>query len=121
MIVCDGLASEDPAKAEAFNAMVERRRDRSTVEFRTLSYLRNLFEAARLGDPKVDGSMFPTSRPTATRARFRQTVTSAGLLAMIEATVEGDSRRALDARTHQVRLPLGGAHSGQARLTSGDF
>jgi hypothetical protein len=32
---------EEPAKAEAFNAM-ERRRDPSTVEFRTLPYLRRL-------------------------------------------------------------------------------
>ena len=41
VVVCDGLASEEPAKAEAFNAM-ERRRDPSTVEFRTLPYLRRL-------------------------------------------------------------------------------
>jgi ubiquinone/menaquinone biosynthesis C-methylase UbiE len=49
VVVCDGLASEQPAKAEAFNAM-ERRRDPSTVEFRTLTYLRRLFEAAGGGD-----------------------------------------------------------------------
>ena len=52
VVVCDGLASEEPAKAEAFNAM-ERRRDPSTVEFRTLTYLRRLFEAAGLGEAKV--------------------------------------------------------------------
>jgi len=35
VVLCDGLASDDPEKAQAFNAM-ERRRDPSTVEFRTL-------------------------------------------------------------------------------------
>jgi hypothetical protein len=52
VVVCDGLAPEEPAKAEAFNAM-ERRRDPSTVEFRTLPYLRRLFQAAGLGEPEV--------------------------------------------------------------------
>ena len=77
VVVCDGLASEEPAKAEAFNAM-ERRRDPSTVEFRTLPYLRRLFEAAGLGDPWYSGSTFPISRPTLSRARFRLTTTALG-------------------------------------------
>jgi SAM-dependent methyltransferase len=77
VVVCDGLASEELAKAEAFNAM-ERRRDPSTVEFRTLPYLRRLFEAAGLGAPRCSGSTFPISRPTSSRARFRLTTTALG-------------------------------------------
>ena len=41
VMVCDGIASTDPAKAAAFNAM-ERWRDPSTVEFRQLEQLRGL-------------------------------------------------------------------------------
>ena len=42
IVLCDAVASDDPAKAAAFNAM-ERLRDPSTVEFRTLGFLRGLF------------------------------------------------------------------------------
>jgi SAM-dependent methyltransferase len=89
VVVCDGLASDDPAKAEAFNAM-ERRRDPSTVEFRTLPYLRRLFEAARLGDPHVQRfDLFYLASDLVARS-FPVNGDRAGLLAMIEATVEGD-------------------------------
>jgi ubiquinone/menaquinone biosynthesis C-methylase UbiE len=74
VVVCDGLASEEPAKADAFNAM-ERRRDPSTVEFRTLPYLR--FDLSYLASDLVARS-FPANDDRA------------GLLAMIESTVEGD-------------------------------
>jgi ubiquinone/menaquinone biosynthesis C-methylase UbiE len=95
VVVCDGLASEEPAKAKAFNAM-ERRRDPSTVEFRTLPYLRRLFEAAGLGDPQVQRfdlsylasdlvarSTIPTCRFPASGSRtrrhaFRLTTTALG-------------------------------------------
>jgi ubiquinone/menaquinone biosynthesis C-methylase UbiE len=50
VVVCDGLASEEPAKAEAFNAM-ERRRDPSTVEFRTLPYLASSLRGCRSRRP----------------------------------------------------------------------
>lgn len=43
--LCDAVAANDPAKASAFNAM-ERHRDPSTVAFRPLSYLIDLFPAA---------------------------------------------------------------------------
>ena len=78
IVVCDGLASNESAKAEAFNAM-ERRRDPSTVEFRTLLYLRRLFEAAGLGDPQVQRFNVPfLSRLTSSPARFRLTTTAPG-------------------------------------------
>ncbi len=38
IVLCDAVASDDPAKAAAFNAM-ERHRDPSTVEFRPLGFL----------------------------------------------------------------------------------
>ena len=44
IVLCDAFASDDPAKAAAFNAM-ERLRDPSTVEFRPLAFLRGLFAA----------------------------------------------------------------------------
>jgi hypothetical protein len=47
IVLCDAFASDDPVKATAFNVM-ERHRDPSTVEFRTLSFLRALFAEARL-------------------------------------------------------------------------
>ena len=50
IVLCDGLASDDPAKAAAFNRM-ELHRDPSTVEFRTLGYLVGLFAAAGLPPP----------------------------------------------------------------------
>jgi len=50
LLVCDGVASNDADKALAFNTM-ERHRDPSTVEFRTLTYLRELFRGAGLPPP----------------------------------------------------------------------
>jgi ubiquinone/menaquinone biosynthesis C-methylase UbiE len=50
IVLCDGMASDDPTKAEAFNRM-ELLRDPSTVEFRTLDYLKALFANAGLPPP----------------------------------------------------------------------
>jgi hypothetical protein len=58
VVLCDGLASDDPEKAQAFNVM-ERWRDPSTVEFRTLDYLRRLFVELELGEPCV--ATFPSA------------------------------------------------------------
>lgn len=89
VVVCDGLASEDAAKAEAFNAM-ERRRDPSTVEFRTLPYLRGLFEAAGLGDPQAQRFDVSYLASDLVARSFPVDKDRAGLLAMIESTVAGD-------------------------------
>jgi len=89
VVLCDGLASEEPDKAEAFNAM-ERRRDPSTVEFRTLPYLRGLFEAAGLGDPQVQRFDVSYLASDLVARSFPVDNDRAGLLAMIEATVAGD-------------------------------
>ncbi len=45
VVLCDGVASDDPAKAGAFNRM-ERHRDPSTVEFRPLAFHLSLFAGA---------------------------------------------------------------------------
>jgi SAM-dependent methyltransferase len=89
VVLCDGLASEEPDKAEAFNAM-ERRRDPSTVEFRTLPYLRGLFEAAGLGDPQVQRFDVSYLASDLVARSFPVDNDRAGLLAMIESTVAGD-------------------------------
>ena len=50
IVLCDGIASADAAKAAAFNAM-ERHRDPSTAAFQTLSALVVLFAVAGLPHP----------------------------------------------------------------------
>jgi SAM-dependent methyltransferase len=114
VVVCDGFASDEPAKAEAFNAM-ERRRDPSTVEFRTLPYLRGLFEAGGLGDPEVQRFDISYLASDLVARSFPVNDDRAGLLAMIESTVEGD-KMDVGARGRQVRLSLGGSQRGEARL-----
>jgi SAM-dependent methyltransferase len=52
IVLCDAFASDDPAKAAAFNAM-ERHRDPSTVEFRPLAFLVGLFAVVGLPEPEV--------------------------------------------------------------------
>lgn len=52
IVLCDGIASADPAKAAAFNAM-ERFRDPSTANFLPLSTLRDLFVRAGLSAPTI--------------------------------------------------------------------
>jgi ubiquinone/menaquinone biosynthesis C-methylase UbiE len=52
IVVCDGVASVDPARAAAFNAM-ERHRDPSTTEFKTLAFLCGLFAESGLPSPAI--------------------------------------------------------------------
>jgi SAM-dependent methyltransferase len=89
IVVCDGLASDEPAKAAAFNAM-ERRRDPSTIEFRTLLYLRRLFELGGLGDPAIQRFDVPYVATELVARSFPENDDRAGLLALIEASVDGD-------------------------------
>jgi ubiquinone/menaquinone biosynthesis C-methylase UbiE len=53
VVLCDAMASDDPHKAANFNRM-ERLRDPSTVEFRTLQFLTSLFAGAGLPQPQAD-------------------------------------------------------------------
>ena len=90
VVLCDAFAADDPVKAAAFNAM-ERHRDPSTVEFRTLGCLRALF--AEVGLPA------PASRIYGVPAELERLLAMAypagddrrTLRAMIEAAVDGDA------------------------------
>jgi ubiquinone/menaquinone biosynthesis C-methylase UbiE len=90
VVLCDGLASDDPEKAQAFNVM-ERWRDPSTVEFRTLDYLRRLFVELELGEPRVATFQVPYLANDLVKASFPEGDDRTGLLALIEDSVERDS------------------------------
>ncbi|MCC6707134.1 MAG: methyltransferase domain-containing protein [Gammaproteobacteria bacterium] len=90
VVVCDGIASTEPAKAAAFNAM-ERWRDPSTVEFRQLAHLRALFARAELG--ALGETLFRVPYPAAdlVAASFPADDDRDGLLAHIEASIADDA------------------------------
>lgn len=90
IVVCDAVASDDPVKAAAFNAM-ERLRDPSTVEFRTLAAQRALFAAAGLGEPEARFYQVPVERDALVALSFPAGGDRAGLKAMLDAAVEGDA------------------------------
>ena len=90
IVLCDGLAPDDPKTALAFNAM-ERRRDPSTVEFRTLDYLRRLFVDMRLGEPAVRTFQLSYLATDLVRGSFPQDNDRTGLLALIEGSIDGDT------------------------------
>jgi len=90
IVVCDAFASDDPVKAAAFNAM-ERHRDPSTVEFRTLSVLRGLF--AEVGLPKPTERFYdvPAELERLLAMAYPANDDRAGLRVMLEASVDGDT------------------------------
>jgi ubiquinone/menaquinone biosynthesis C-methylase UbiE len=90
VVLCDAFASDDPAKAAAFNAM-ERHRDPSTVEFRTLAFLRGLFVDAGLPRPAERFYGVAGERDRLVATSFPVGDDRAGLRAMIDAAVEGDA------------------------------
>jgi ubiquinone/menaquinone biosynthesis C-methylase UbiE len=90
VVVCDAMASDDPAKAAALNAM-EQHRDPSTVEFRTLGYLRGLFADAGLPEPGMSFYGVPGERDRLVAMAFPAGDDREGLRAMIDAAVEDDA------------------------------
>jgi ubiquinone/menaquinone biosynthesis C-methylase UbiE len=90
IVLCDAVASDDPAKAAAFNAM-ERHRDPSTVEFRPLAWHLALFRDAGLPEPQARFYQVPAERDRLAAMSFPAGDDRAGLRAMIEASVEGDT------------------------------
>lgn len=89
VVLCDGIASSDPFKAEAFNAM-ERWRDPSTVEFRTEAYLHWLFLNAGLGEPERRTFQVPYLAKDLVAGSFPKGGDRDGLTALFEGSVEGD-------------------------------
>ena len=69
VVLCDAVASDDAAKAAAFNAM-ERLRDPSTVEFRPLGFLLALFRNAGLPEPTARFYQVPAERDRLLAASF---------------------------------------------------
>ncbi len=89
IVLCDAVASDDPAKAEAFNRM-ERHRDPSTVEFRPLAFLHALFADAGLPAPRQRFYQVPVEREAVIARSFPAGDDRALLRAMIDQSVEGD-------------------------------
>lgn len=69
VVVCDGVASDDRAKADAFNAF-ERVRDPSTVRFLTLRELRDLLPAAGLSIATEESYRVPAELERLMRSSF---------------------------------------------------
>jgi len=89
LVLCDAVASDDPAKAAAFNRM-ERFRDPSTVEFRPLAFLVRLFADAGLPAPETRFYQLPVERDRLIARSFPEDDDRAGLSAMLDAAVDGD-------------------------------
>jgi ubiquinone/menaquinone biosynthesis C-methylase UbiE len=90
IVLCDAFASDDPSKAAAFNAM-ERHRDPSTVEFRTLGLLRDLFAATGLREPEERFYGVPAELERLIAMAHPANDDREGLRAMIQATVDQDT------------------------------
>ncbi|HWE20597.1 MAG TPA: class I SAM-dependent methyltransferase [Hyphomicrobiaceae bacterium] len=90
VVLCDAVASDDPAKAAAFNAM-ERHRDPSTVAFRPLAFLRGLYAVAGLAEPAVRFYGVPAERERLVAMSHPVSGDRAGLRAMLDAAVHGDA------------------------------
>jgi ubiquinone/menaquinone biosynthesis C-methylase UbiE len=94
--LCDGIAADDPEKAAAFNRM-EKHRDPSTVEFRTLGWRLALLKASGLPAPAKHFYQVPAERERLIAASFPANDDRALLRRMIDESVEGD-RMGLAAR-----------------------
>src|SRR5262245_35861442 len=90
IVLCDAVCSDDPAKAAAFNRM-ERYRDPSTVEFRPLAWHLALFRAAALPAPRLFRYAVPAELERLIAMAYPEGDDRAGLRAMIEASVDGDT------------------------------
>lgn len=90
IVLCDAVASDDPAKAAAFNCM-ECHRDPSTVAFRPLSFLVGLFAEAHLPEPSVVRFQVPAEREQTIARSFPAGDDRALLRRMIDESVDGDT------------------------------
>jgi len=90
IVLCDAIAPDDPAKAAAFNRM-ERHRDPSTVEFRPLAFLLDVFAAAGLPAAAATSYQVPAERERLIAGSFPADDDRALLRRMIDASVDGDT------------------------------
>ena len=90
VVLCDGLASDDPARAAAFNRM-ERHRDPSTVEFRPLAFHLALLAGAGLTAPQTRFYRVPAERDRLIAMSFPTDDDRELLRRMIDESVEGDT------------------------------
>jgi ubiquinone/menaquinone biosynthesis C-methylase UbiE len=90
IVLCDAVASDDPAKAAAFNRM-ERHRDPSTVAFRPLASLYRLFADAGLPAPSTRTYQVPAERERLIAMSFPVDDDREQLRRMIDASVDGDT------------------------------
>ena len=89
IVLCDATASDVFAKAAAFNAM-ERFRDPSTVEFRTLSFLTNLFHESALPPPSRIFYQLPVELEEVLKTSFPLGDDRDGFREIVRASVDGD-------------------------------
>ena len=89
IVLCDAVAADDPCKAAAFNAM-ERWRDPSTVAFRPLAVLEALFGEHGLELEARQSYQVPYLAHEFVERAFPADGDRAGLLALIESSVDGD-------------------------------
>jgi ubiquinone/menaquinone biosynthesis C-methylase UbiE len=89
IVLCDAVVSDDRAKASAFNAM-ERLRDPSTVEFRTLAFLTNLFAEASLPVPTETFYQVPIELERLLKVSFPAGDDREGVRALIRDSIDGD-------------------------------
>src|SRR5215470_1727229 len=89
IVLCDAVASDDASKAKAFNDM-ERLRDPSTVEFRTLAFLRDLYLHAGLPAPTSTFYHVPLEMEALLRTSFPAGDDHEAVRKMLRDAVEGD-------------------------------
>ena len=90
IVLCDAVASDNAAKAAAFNRM-ERHRDPSTVAFRPLAFLYQLFADAGQPAPSSKTYQVPVERERLIAMSFPVGDDREQLRGMIDASVDGDS------------------------------
>jgi ubiquinone/menaquinone biosynthesis C-methylase UbiE len=90
VVLCDAVASSDPAKAAAFNRM-ERHRDPSTAEFRPLSFLIDLFAKAGFPPPAVVWSQVTYQRDVLIAKSFPANDDRSALREMIDELIANDA------------------------------
>ena len=89
IMLCDAVASDDAGKAKAFNDM-ERLRDPSTVEFRTLAFLTDLYRQACLPAPQSMFYSVPVEMEALLRTSFPADDDREAVRKMLRDAVDGD-------------------------------